>query len=262
MPKLHKNIAMYIKFTLEGITEFFVRFILWAIYRYYENTPPFMRVIQPEEVWLYKNPNIPSYVPSLMLWPVLLIVPFFSMFVICLFKPKCKKDIPNLFAGFSLALCLNGAVTSFIKVLVGRPRPDFVYRCFKNGVGSDFNKCTGDIDEIFDGRKSFPSGHSSFAFASMVFISLYLYQLLNPYKRSHLKGFSLTVTLIPLVIAASIAISRTCDYHHHYQDVVAGSMLGSTISFISYKIYMKKEQPVQVQKEDAEHTHLLRENVK
>ena len=42
-----------------------------------------------------------------------------------------------------------------------RPRPDFLARCFPDGLIGDPEHCKGDAQTIIDGYKSFPSGHST-----------------------------------------------------------------------------------------------------
>lgn len=56
--------------------------------------------------------------------------------------------------------------------------------------------------------------------------------------------------LVPLIVAALVAISRVDDYFHHWQDVVVGSVLGALqfdfvtlgffIAYWSYRRYFPK----------------------
>ncbi|KPU75513.1 uncharacterized protein Dana_GF11605, isoform B [Drosophila ananassae] len=215
-----------------------------------ETMAAFKREIHQEELWLYKNPRRPDFVKGgeLLFWVI--VAPFLVTLLFYGFT-KDRRDFRAASWAWTLALCMNVIPTSLLKITVGRPRPDYFYRCFPDGVMVlnnhtemgwdasilDFN-CTGIPSEINEGRKSFPSGHSSFAFASFGFIAYYVGAKLHAFDaRGRGHTWRLCLSVIPLMIALMVAVSRTCDYHHHWQDVTFGGIIGLFAGYVSYRQY-------------------------
>lgn len=143
------------------------------------------------------------------------------------------------------SLIFTSFITDVIKNEVGRPRPDLLSRC-KPEAGTpehslvNIEVCTDpNYAKLQDGWRSFPSGHSSFAFSGLGFLALWLSGQLHVFRpyADLLKGL---LALSPLLGAALIAISRCEDYRHDVYDVTVGSALGMTVAFFSYRRYFPR----------------------
>lgn len=149
---------------------------------------------------------------------------------------------------FVISVVMTSFITDVIKNAVGRPRPDLIARC-KPKVGTEANVlvtidvCTETGHHLLhDGWRSFPSGHSSFSFAGLGFLSLFLAGQLHVFRHEG-GGRDLSralVCLAPLLGAALIAISRCEDYRHDVYDVCVGSLIGITIAYWSYRRHWPK----------------------
>lgn len=91
----------------------------------------------------------------------------------------------------------------------GRLRPDFLSRCQWNNVKL---KCTGDAQQILEGRRSFPSGHAAHSFAGGMFAASWLASI-GQKGGSRLgwiggKGLRVVLPFILLLLPICVAISR------------------------------------------------------
>lgn len=109
-----------------------------------EKATPFKRVIHQDEIWLYRNPITADYVPVRYLWIAVIIMPL-VIFTFGSVLTRNRKDLLDAVLGFSLALPLNGIITDTVKLIVGRPRPDFFWRCFPNGITGEESKVSPEI---------------------------------------------------------------------------------------------------------------------
>lgn len=72
----------------------------------------------------------------------------------------------------------------------------------------------------------------------MCFVALYLMGKLHVFsERGRGQSWRLMLSIAPLFFAMLVAVSRTCDYHHHWQDVTVGSSIGIAISYLCYRQY-------------------------
>ena len=177
---------------------------------------------------------------------VAIVVPLLSL-LLTIFGRNRKNllasigDIPWVLF-FVTAGVTTAIVTEVVKNLVGRYRPDWLARCLPADPGtividsfgatsSENPACTNtwiSQSKLDDGMKSFPSGHSSTAFALGTIVVLYSAR----WMATKPSPSPLTMALLELWMALQIswafgvATSRVIDNKHHIGDVVAGSMLG------------------------------------
>ncbi|KAI9503642.1 phosphatidic acid phosphatase type 2/haloperoxidase, partial [Coemansia spiralis] len=182
---------------------------------------------------------VPDFVPPLVAYAA----PVLSALVFLVFRRDNWHDFHCTVLGIFMAMGLNNTATNVLKNAVGRPRPDFIDRCQPTATHNpalklvDYRVCgQTDAGLLRDGMRSFPSGHASLAFCGLMFTSLYLASHLR-YNDQRGHAYKTIVFYLPLFCALLIAISRTADYHHHWQDVLAGSLMGAFIGWFGYRTY-------------------------
>lgn len=126
---------------------------------------------------------------------------FRSLLSVDIFMPILKELI--IFAyGQTFAACFNAAITGAFKGFFGRMRPDFLNRCFPSkferlkippldftSIDRAFPECeTPAIYDLVDGRRSFPSGHSSSFAAVTATGAFFLYRVVKIRTRAARDG--------------------------------------------------------------------------
>ncbi|KAI3763810.1 hypothetical protein L2E82_13807 [Cichorium intybus] len=197
---------------------------------------PFYRFVGKDMMTDLKYPMKENTVP---LWavPVYAVLLPILVFTLIYFKRRDVYDLHHAILGLLFSVLITGVLTDAIKDATGRPRPDFFWRCFPDGI-DNYDKwgnviCHGESSDIREGHKSFPSGHSSWSFAGLGFLALYLAGKIKVFdRRGHVA--KLCIVFLPLLMASLVAVSRVDDYWHHWQDVFAGGILGLTVAMFCY----------------------------
>ena len=179
------------------------------------------------------------------------------------YKIKLNKnrniDVPHqigdqcvLIGYFLFGLLSTNLITNCGKLIIGRLRPNFLSVC-KPNINPYTNLCLNkaylipDIDfqclqlnlkDLQDARKSFPSGHSSLSFYSMIFLVLIFNHIC---VNSRMIGV-LLVRLFQVGFVSSafmVALSRVTDNKHHPTDVLSGSIIGIVCALVTYWCLLK-----------------------
>ncbi|KAF5357943.1 hypothetical protein D9756_001884 [Leucocoprinus leucothites] len=171
----------------------------------------------------------------------------------------CVIQIPALFSCFfKYAMGINryfsiGLITAavfqvFVKWLIGGLRPHFLAVCQPrvsqgsalsgNGFASimyDRSICTGDKNLIDDSLESMPSGHSTAAWAGLLFLSLYFNAQLKVMSAHNPAYWKMILFFAPLLGATLISGALTIDEFHNWYDVVVGGVIGSACALVAFR---------------------------
>lgn len=217
---------------------------------------PHRREISREEMesllYEFKRKNsIPS-------WAVPFIgVAFPLLFVLAAFQwprgllgPIEQRELHDLIYALLINVAITATFTSALKESVGRPRPNFLHRCFptmdttqiieyleENDYQLDIqHDCKASSGTLEEGLKSFPSGHTSWATCSLAFVTFLMLGKLRPFDGRG-EVWRLVVSIIPICGAVAVGITRINDYWHHWTDVVAGFGIGFMVAAAIYTMY-------------------------
>lgn len=169
-----------------------------------------------------------------MLFPLLIFLAYYI-------KRRSVRDFHNAFLGLATSITVTALFTDSMKNMVGMPRPDFFDRCFPDGIAvysnDEYRRALcypTNRKEYVDGFKSFPSGHVTWCFAGLGYLSLYLAGKLSLFDR---RGYSSRVffVLVPQLATVLIAVSRVNDYKHRWVDIIGASVLGLPIAYLCYR---------------------------
>ncbi|KAJ3724469.1 PAP2-domain-containing protein [Lentinula raphanica] len=224
--------------------DWIITILLAVIFFLVEQVHGFWRDFSLEDISLRHPYAVHERVPTYALVLICFVSPLLIQPLINILTIRSWWDLHNSTLGLILSLAMAGVITQFTKITVGRPRPDLLDRCQPRSGSTDptfglstATVCTQiDMSLLKDGFRSFPSGHSSLSFAGLGFLAFYLAGKLHLFDHKGYLG-KVWLFLAPLSGAALVAISRTMDYRHHWQDVLVGSILGIVMAYFSYRQY-------------------------
>jgi len=198
------------RLVLSYIFDWIVIICMAAVAGGWNYVEPFKRPFSPVDLSISYPFQTKEKIPTWLLILCSLIAPAAIIMVVCLVfvpGPTATRGTPKSliwrrklwewhtgWMGLALSLATAFLITQGMKNLFGKPRPDLLSRCKPDldrirdfaitTVGEVFNPAwvlvtpgictTTDNDLLKDGFKSFPSGHSSFSWAGLLYLTLFL----------------------------------------------------------------------------------------
>ena len=210
--------------------------VLFAPYVWLFQLPAYERQFWRDDRSLMFPHKDSEIIPAWLLAVLSLGVPMAILTAWLGIKRLSNKRLLVAYLGLLLALTVTVQLTNIIKLLVGELRPDFLARCDVDPTILDRVVCRGVPQSIAEGRKSFPSGHTSSCFAGLGYAGFFLAGQLGLFDGTGYV-YKFIVSGLPFCGAGFVGITRIMDYRHHWHDVLAGALLGIVIAYLSYRMY-------------------------
>ena len=198
-----------------SIGDWIVTLILVVLGQWADKWPPIERDMRPQlHDSALQYPHTPldqQQVPSKLLWRLSVFLPLFLLTFLVVRPPRgvpASRLLSELWLGMTSSVAMAFLFTCVTKCLIGRLRPDFIARC-----APMHGACTGSASVVMEGRKSFPSGHSTLVFSGLGFVSLAYGARLADLDTPRLGSmWKLLVALGPWMLALWVGLSRISDY--------------------------------------------------
>jgi len=246
-------------FSKSIITDWIVLIIIMALMGLSSLIHPFERQFELDDATI-SHPHKGDTITMMVLVVVGLAICVVVITGIQYYKKDLKYNYHQAIIGLCLAFSITTLFSHVIKNMVGRYRPDFISVCdvdwakveeqysyyynISSTKGENFGPrnlfnttiCKTPREELFEERRSFPSGHSSFGFSIMIYLALYIagqIHLLD--KKSHIWKYF--VVSLPVLLGIVVPLTRVFDYRHHWQDVTVGSIIGIIFGILTYYYY-------------------------
>ncbi|KAI0835187.1 acid phosphatase/Vanadium-dependent haloperoxidase [Hypoxylon sp. FL0890] len=209
-------------------------------------------VVYPEFAYPLRKEIIPIWLAAFLAAVIPIVVILFMQIRI-----RSFWDVNNGIIGLLYSLITAAVFQVFLKWLIGGLRPHFLDVCKPDvslasnapgakGAGynaAGFNNiyytkqiCTGDENEINDSLESFPSGHTTAAFAGFIYLYLYLNAKLKVFANYHPAMWKLIAIYAPVLGATLIGGALTIDEFHNWWDILAGAVIGTVMAFSAYRM--------------------------
>ncbi|KAL8408534.1 hypothetical protein RB594_007099 [Gaeumannomyces avenae] len=211
-------------------------------------------VVYPQFAYPYQDQFIPSHAATVLAAGVPI-----AAFLLAQIRIRSFWDLNNAIMGLLYSLITSALFQVTIKWLIGGLRPNFLSVCNPDtslasrpggnrtglegtgygGIMYTYEVCrgdgNGDLSGVFNSLESFPSGHTTAAFAGFVYLYLYLNAKLKVFSNYHPSMWKLALTYAPILGATLIGGSLTVDQSHNWYDIVAGGIIGTIFALSSYR---------------------------